>query len=155
MSSKISALPAMTALTGAELLTGLQSGVNSNATPSQIKDFVQPYKVYRVLLSTIDNPTLAPTVTVLENTLGGVPVWTREAAGSYTINLSGAFPVNKVAAICAPEYQPDVGYGGFGVFELLSPGQPDQLVFETFKSSDFTRVDDLLFRTFCQILVYP
>lgn len=38
---KISALPAMTALTGSELLTGDQSAINANATPAQIATYIQ------------------------------------------------------------------------------------------------------------------
>lgn len=37
--AKISALPAMTALAGTELLTGLQTAANANATPAQIKTY--------------------------------------------------------------------------------------------------------------------
>lgn len=39
--------------------------------------------------------TSAPTATVLRNTLGGVPVWTRGGTGSYVVTLTGAFTLNK------------------------------------------------------------
>lgn len=38
--AKISALPAMSALAGTEVLTGVQSSINANATPAQIKAYV-------------------------------------------------------------------------------------------------------------------
>jgi len=52
------------------------------------------YKVYTALLS--QSGTSAPTATVLENTLGGTVVWTRDGAGIYHATLTGAFPANKL-----------------------------------------------------------
>lgn len=50
-------------------------------------------KVYDARLT--QTGTNAPTATVLENTLGGTLVWTRNLAGSYIGTLAGAFTVNK------------------------------------------------------------
>ncbi len=47
-------------------------------------------KVYRALLT--QTGTDAPVATVLENTLGGTVVWTRDDTGLYTGTLAGAFP---------------------------------------------------------------
>jgi len=51
-------------------------------------------KRYKALLnqSGIDDPV----ATILENTLGGVPVWTRAGDGVYDCILAGAFPIDKV-----------------------------------------------------------
>lgn len=51
------------------------------------------YLKYVALLS--QSGTDAPVATVLENTLGGTVVWTRNDAGDYTGTLVGAFPVGK------------------------------------------------------------
>ena len=51
------------------------------------------YKVYTALLS--QSGTSAPTATVLENTLGGTVVWTRNSTGLYTGTLAGVFTANK------------------------------------------------------------
>ncbi len=51
-------------------------------------------KVYRALLT--QSGTNPPVATVLENTLGGTPVWSRVAAGLYKLTLAGAFTVNKI-----------------------------------------------------------
>jgi hypothetical protein len=52
------------------------------------------YRVYTALLT--QSGTNDPVPTVVDNTLGGVPVWTRAGtAGAYDITLNGAFPVNK------------------------------------------------------------
>jgi len=58
------------------------------------------YKVYTALMS--QTGTSAPTAKVLENTLGGTVVWTRNSAGRYTATLSGAFTADKTAFFTAP-----------------------------------------------------
>lgn len=50
-------------------------------------------KVYRALLT--QSGTSAPVATVLENSLGGTIVWTRNDAGDYFGTLAGAFTNNK------------------------------------------------------------
>ena len=52
-----------------------------------------PYKVYTALLT--QTGTNAPTATVLENTLGGTIVWSRNGLGAYSGTLSGVFTTNK------------------------------------------------------------
>lgn len=51
------------------------------------------YKVYTALLT--QSGTDDPTAIVLQNTLGGVIVWTRDSQGVYYGTLSGAFTVGK------------------------------------------------------------
>ena len=53
----------------------------------------RPYKVYTALLT--QSGTNAPVATVLENTLGGDVVWSREEVGTYTGVLNGAFIQDK------------------------------------------------------------
>jgi len=56
------------------------------------------YKKYVANLT--QTGTSAPTVSVLENTLGGTLVWTYSAVGEYTATLAGLFPdADKVAII--------------------------------------------------------
>ena len=57
----------------------------SNSTPT--------YKEYVALLT--QSGGNAPTAVVLSNTLGGVPVWTKNNIGVYYLILIGAFPVDK------------------------------------------------------------
>jgi len=68
----------------------------------------QSYKVYTALLNQADEE--APVPTVLENTLGGTPVWTRDGLGYYECTLAGAFPVDKT--FCNITIGQD--YGNFG-----------------------------------------
>jgi len=65
---------------------------NSSGTIA-LQETVKPYKVYTALLS--QTGTNAPTATVLENTLGGTIVWTRNSTGLYTGTLAGVFTANK------------------------------------------------------------
>ena len=51
-------------------------------------------KTYKALVSQAG--TAAPTVTILQNTLGDI-VWTRFGAGIYIGTLNGAFPTEKTA----------------------------------------------------------
>ena len=53
----------------------------------------KPPKVYKALLT--QTGTSAPVATVIENTLGGVVVWSYQGVGSYNSTLSGAFTENK------------------------------------------------------------
>ena len=57
------------------------------------------YKKYVALMT--QSGTGAPTATILENTLGGTLVWTRDSSGTYIGTLVGAFPVQtKVGGFC-------------------------------------------------------
>ena len=66
--------------------------------PNELQEITQPppsatNKVYRALLA--QEGDVLPTVTILENTLGGVPVLSRQEAGQYTFTLADAFPALK------------------------------------------------------------
>lgn len=52
------------------------------------------YLVYRALVT--QSGTSDPAATVLENTLGGTVVWSRNDVGDYVGNLNGAFLANKI-----------------------------------------------------------
>lgn len=84
------------ALTGSELVPVSQGGLGVVATMAQIAalfGLTAGIKVYRALLT--QTGTDAPVATVLQNTLGAVPVWTRSNIGSYVLTLGGAFPPSK------------------------------------------------------------
>lgn len=82
------------------------------------------YKVYTALLT--QSGTDAPVATVLENTLGGTVVWTRQSAGIYNATLVGAFTENKTYIQNSGDwngngnpYIPIVGSGGvLGYYSL-------------------------------------
>lgn len=65
----------------------------SSYTGAEIDAGISPYRVYTALLT--QSGTAAPVATVLENTLGGTVVWSRNDVGTYVATLSGAFTANK------------------------------------------------------------
>lgn len=88
----------------------------------------------------------APVATVLENSLGGTLVWSRNSAGAYAGTLAGAFPdAEKVVALCGP----------LGTNEALdfSVSEPDQIVIVV--TSAGVESDDMLLRESIVIEVYP
>ena len=74
-----------------------------NDLVDQVNNSGSTYKVYTGLMS--QTGTNAPTVSVLENTIGNI-VWTYSGVGSYQGTLVGAFPSGKVFFYMAP----GVGY---------------------------------------------
>ena len=85
------------------------------------------YLVYTALLT--QSGTDAPVATVLENTLGGTVVWTRDGEGLYTATLSDAFTANKT--FCPPSCFHDSNDAGI-IFELIGGGTTSALKFGCF-----------------------
>jgi len=83
------------ALTGTPTAPTATAGTNTTqiATTAFVQTAIGNYKKYVALLS--QSGTNAPTATVLENTLGGTVVWTRNSTGLYTGTLAGVFTANK------------------------------------------------------------
>jgi len=94
--TKISAYPEITIPTLDDLLIGTDVE-NLNATKNfsiqEIVNLAIPYKIYNAVLTQSGN--LAPVATVLQNTLGGTVVWTRDSDGVYIGTLASAFTPNK------------------------------------------------------------
>lgn len=87
---------ATTPLDGTELVEIEQAGQSAQCTTQDIAALAgAPYLKYVALLSQAD--TDAPVATVLENTLGGAVVWTRDDIGVYVATLADAFTANKTA----------------------------------------------------------
>lgn len=71
------------------------AAIGSPSTAVPVEDS-RPYKVYTALLT--QTGSNAPVANVLENTLGGVPVWGYVSLGVYTCTLTGEFTTNKTSA---------------------------------------------------------
>lgn len=108
--TKISGMSAAGAITGAEQLELVQGGVSVRSTVNGIKNGA--VKVYRALLS--QSGTDAPVATALENTLGGVPVWTRDDLGDYRATLTGAFPIGKCLSFASGDWWNSTIWLGIG-----------------------------------------
>jgi hypothetical protein len=103
-----------------------------------------PYLKYVALLS--QSGTSAPTATVLENTLGGTVVWTRNDVGDYTGTLAGAFSPNKTAIL--------IGNNSGQNAQVAVFRNNTSTVSCVSSSSDFSLADDILSHTI-EIRVYP
>lgn len=73
-------------------ITGTITRLLGVTTDGKVVEKVQP-KVY--VAKVVFSGATTPTATVLENTLGGTPVWTRESQGTYRVTLASAFTLNK------------------------------------------------------------
>ena len=109
------------------------------------------YKVYRALIT--QSGTNAPTAIVLENTLGGTPVWSHFDVGIYRLTLAGAFTVDKTFII--------TGFSEGGLLSSTyytmkknSNSTNDFIEFEAAYPGNF-RADSIITDLPLQILVYP
>ena len=107
-------------------------------TIGSIADLIKPYKVYTALLN--QSGESEPVATILENTLGAIPVWSYSATGVYALTLAGAFPVAKTLILSA-NVKPPVNHIRF----VVNPTN-NILVYTTV---DSTAADDVL--TYCPI----
>jgi outer membrane lipoprotein SlyB len=97
--------------------------------------------------------TDAPVATVLENTLGGTVVWTRDGAGNYTATLAGAFTDNKTL-ITTQNYWDISNYVAITIFRNDS----DTINVQSTDVSTFSSpsmADSLISSVAIEILVYP
>jgi hypothetical protein len=94
---KITDLGAITEAASDDLLYIVDVSDNTDGPDGSSKKIavgdLRPYKVYTALLN--QTGTAAPVATILENTLGFVPAYSRDAAGKYFITHASGFPINK------------------------------------------------------------
>lgn len=106
-------------------------------------------KVYRALLTQAG--VAAPVATVLENSLGGTPVWSYSGAGQYTMTLAGAFPSGKTFLNIRATGDPGATTDLAGVTRIS-----DNAIFVgTGDPATATYNDNVLDGTSIEILVYP
>jgi hypothetical protein len=108
------------------------------------------YKVYVALFS--QTGVNDPAVTVLKNTLGGDPVWTRDGAGVNVGFLAGAFPPARTVSpnkfqILSPPTSADLAMS-------VSVATEDSVSVETTTFSTGAFIDDALDATLVEIRVY-
>lgn len=65
------------------------------------RSYILGYKSYIATLT--QSGTNAPTANLLENSIGGTPVWSRDSAGNYRLTLTGLFTANKVVILMSQE----------------------------------------------------
>lgn len=122
---KITALPAAAGANLTDLLVKVNdpSGVpvTQKLTITQLKSLLQPYTVYRALLNQAGG-AVAPTPTVLENTIGAI-VWSYTAAGVYSATLLGAFPAGKTYVMMGNSMNGSAGFGLASTGGILLAGR--------------------------------
>lgn len=103
-------------------------------------------KVYRALIT--QTGVNAPVATVLENTLGGTPVWSYVGVGQYSATLVGAFPDQRTHLL-------NNSYVDFGnqVAVILAWGSANMVSIRTVDGG--VNADGILQQNSIQILVYP
>jgi len=108
-----------------------------------VVDELPPYKIYAANLN--QTGTDHPVATVFQNTLGGLPVWTRDSIGKYTATLASTFPTGKVAIMISQ------GANQSSINNLLAAGRIND-------NSIFLwtgQLDDLMVNVFIEIRIYP
>ncbi len=107
-----------------------------------------PYKVYTALLS--QTGTGAPSATILENTLGGTIVWTRNTTGIYEGTLSGVFTDLKTVCFISFGGNGGTAYTGDHTFQVNRNGVN---VVEIRHTRNDALADD--FKVSIEIRIYP
>lgn len=114
----------------------------------------RPYKVYSALLT--QTGTNAPVATVLENTLDGTPVWTRDYIGSYTCALDDAFASGKTSVIISQSITTDIYSNAVFTITDLSADSFGLAVMAGAGSTpeEFEQLDGVMSKSFIEIRVY-
>ena len=115
-------------------------------------------KVYIALLT--QNGTNAPVATVLKNTLGGVPVWTRNSVGDYSATLTDAFTVGKTVLGINSNFNASAwdSASSFKIATLSLTGLDNTVLLNTVTIANGVSIaleDDSLNDTLIKIEVYP
>lgn len=110
---------------------------------------IRPYKVYTALMS--QSGTSAPTVIILENTIGSI-VWTRNNVGKYFGTLASAFTVNKTFMSTTFNNHLDGNYPISVTIETSGSGL--LLLMTNLTNSTGTATDSRLYNTSIEIRVY-
>ena len=101
------------------------------------------YLVYTALLS--QSGTGAPIARVLQNTLGGIPIYSRDSAGTYLITLTGVFTIDKTVVIIS-------GNNDHTFYAWGDWNQPDELLITTYEDPNL--IDNRMDDTLIEIRVY-
>lgn len=117
-----------------------------------------PYKVYSALVL-FNGVNGAPVVTVLQNTLGFVPTWTKETEsdGIYYVNATAGFPQNKTMVFHGNVQGLQVSYKARQVFKVDSSGNLITLFNVDIAAEDEYAFEDIIIDTpmSVEIRVYP
>lgn len=121
---------------------------DESGTLALTSDIVLPYKVY----SAIVQYAAAPSVVVLQNTLGATISWTDQAFGASAIASSSVFTINKTVIIATPYTNPGstLLYNNIG---MRSSGNQIDLLSKVTANAGTGKTNGVPF--FVEIRVYP
>lgn len=108
-------------------------------------------KVYKALLT--QTGTSAPVATVLENTLGGTVVWTRNGPGQYTGTLSGVFTNNKTCIFIQGSNDGDTSSAT--IYDRAYRSSVNEITLVTVSLDPISNADSIMNGTSLLIEVYP
>lgn len=147
MSKKISELGTATTITGAELVPVVQSGVTVQTTVQGLKK----YKVYAALFTQVG--TAAPTVTVLENTIGAINI-TYGAQGRYYLNSAGLFTGTVPLIVRPMGFEAEINFDeNWGTYYGYQKNSSTEILITTGRPGS-GREDSLLFNQFIEVRMY-
>jgi len=135
------ALNALASTSAPDKVIVLEGSTAKQTDPANVSGYLK----YVAILT--QSGTAAPTATVLENTLGGTVVWTREGVGFYVGTLVGAFVVDKTALYITSSRALTAGF-------FITRGSADTIEIQS-GDYDGTSQDSYLDATTVEIRVYP
>ena len=121
--ANITSYPAISTITGGDLIVVSDASTTNNATRTttvgELGDFIGStqtlgYKTYAVELSNFGGGAVAPTATVMQNTLGTI-AWTRTSVGKYVGTLTDAFKGTKTLIATQSQIVANPSIGANGV----------------------------------------
>ncbi len=121
---------------------------NASTSALTVSGKINGVKVYRALLT--QTSTAAPVATVLENSLGGMVVWTRTDTGDYLGTLVGAFTASKTFVHGYHFVQTSSGLTG-----LSSIVRTGTNTIQVLSTDEGNQSDGMLQSSPVEILVYP
>ena len=130
--------------------TGKVLACNGAEDGLEFIDPVVPYELpYKIYVATLTQTGIDPPVaTVLQNTLGGTPIWARYAAGSYYMTLAGIFTSGKTTVLhntTGPNYSVNV----FAYWEDVNTIYYDSMASGTLLDGNFYKQHTI------EVRVYP
>ena len=109
------------------------------------------YQVYTALLTQVDdNP---PTAIVLENTLGFIPVYSRDTVGRYFLTYAGGFIIDKTFSLING-FVIEADGNSFSTLGHEVVPSANRLLIESFTGSG-NLADTVMVNTPIEIRIYP
>jgi hypothetical protein len=120
--------------------------------------YTTPYKKYVALIN--QSGTDDPVAVVLENTLSGIPTWTRVQQGEYNMTLLNEFGSAKISIIVGAGQNWSSSFVSYPVIDIKYVSfsgyvsTDDYITFNTFNILNNTAEDSSFYNTTVEIIIY-